>query len=66
MTLYLFLTGEFVAQFKFTVLLMNNGPLKITGGPLDPEVFDTSHSLQDEELKVNYADVLSKDSVIEI
>ena len=24
--------GNFVAQFKFTVLLMPNGPMKITGG----------------------------------
>jgi curved DNA binding protein len=43
--------GEFVAQFKFTVLLMPNGPLRITtGGPLDPEVYQTSHSLADQEL----------------
>ena len=40
-----------MAQFKFTVLLMNNGPLRITGGPVDLETFDSSHSLQDEELK---------------
>lgn len=52
LTLYLFALGEFVAQFKFTVLLMNNGPLRITGCPFDPESFDSSHSLQDEELKV--------------
>lgn len=44
--------GEFVAQFKFTVLLMNNGPLRITSGPFDAECIDSSFSLQDEELKV--------------
>lgn len=31
---------------------MNNGPLKITSGPFDADAFDSSHSLQDEELKV--------------
>lgn len=46
------LAGELVAQFKFTVLLMNNGPLRITSGPFDLEALDSSHSLQDEELKV--------------
>ena len=44
--------GEFVAQFKFTVLLMNNGPLRITSGPFDIDCFNSSHSLKDDELKV--------------
>ena len=43
-----------MAQFKFTVLLMNNGPLRITSGPFDVETVDSSHSLEDEELKVYY------------
>jgi curved DNA binding protein len=43
--------GEFVAQFKFTVLLMPNGPLRITGGPLEPEAYVSSHLLEDAELK---------------
>ena len=41
-----------MAQFKYTVLLMNNGPLRITGGPFDSEVIDSTHTLQDDELKV--------------
>ncbi len=53
LTLYpLFCAGEFVAQFKFTVLLMNNGPLRITSGPFDLAAFDSTHSLQDDTLKV--------------
>lgn len=52
--------GEFVAQFKFTVLLMNNGPLRITSGPLDPEVLDSSHSLDDPDLKALLATSASR------
>lgn len=45
--------GEFVAQFKFTVLLMANGPHRITNGPLDPELYKSEHEVQDPELKVS-------------
>ncbi|XP_065888176.1 proliferation-associated protein 2G4-like [Dysidea avara] len=43
--------GEFVAQFKFTVLLMPNGPLRITSGPFDPDTVKSSVQLEDPELK---------------
>ncbi|XP_038131162.1 proliferation-associated protein 2G4a [Cyprinodon tularosa] len=43
--------GEFVAQFKFTVLLMANGPHRITNGPFDPELYKSEHEVQDPELK---------------
>jgi curved DNA binding protein len=43
--------GEFVAQFKFTVLLMPNGPVRITQGPFNADLFSTEHSIKDEELK---------------
>ncbi|XP_016135550.1 proliferation-associated protein 2G4-like [Sinocyclocheilus grahami] len=43
--------GECVAQFKFTVLLMANGPLRITSGPFDPELYKSEHEVQDPELK---------------
>ncbi|XP_077459989.1 proliferation-associated protein 2G4-like [Stigmatopora argus] len=43
--------GEFVAQFKFTVLLMANGPHRITGGPFEPELYKSEHEIQDEELR---------------
>lgn len=45
-------SGEVVAQFKFTVLLMANGPHRITNGPLDPELYKSEHEVQDPELKV--------------
>lgn len=45
------MTGELVAQFKFTVLLMPNGPQKITGISLDPTAFQTENSITDEEVK---------------
>nr|XP_019942625.1 PREDICTED: proliferation-associated protein 2G4 isoform X2 [Paralichthys olivaceus] len=43
--------GEFVAQFKFTVLLMANGPHRITNGPFDPEFYKSEHEVQDPELR---------------
>jgi curved DNA binding protein len=45
--------GQFVAQFKFTVLLLPGGTKKITGltlGDLEKKVA-SQHSIQDEELK---------------
>lgn len=40
-----------VAQFKFTVLLMPNGPQRITGINFDPSCCQSEHSVSDEELK---------------
>uniref|UniRef100_A0A914X121 Peptidase M24 domain-containing protein n=2 Tax=Plectus sambesii TaxID=2011161 RepID=A0A914X121_9BILA len=42
--------NEIVAQFKSTVLVMPNGLLKITGLPLDTEVYSTEHKVDDEKL----------------
>ena len=49
MTLF---TGEFVAQFKYTLLLMPNGPMKITGLPLESDVYQSEYNIEDKELKV--------------
>jgi len=43
--------GEIVAHYKFTVLLMPNGPHKITGLQFEPEVYQSEHSITDPELK---------------
>ncbi|XP_060925023.1 proliferation-associated protein 2G4a [Limanda limanda] len=43
--------GEIVAQFKFTVLLMANGPHRITNGPFNPESYKSEHEVQDPELR---------------
>ncbi|XP_068170992.1 proliferation-associated protein 2G4a [Antennarius striatus] len=43
--------GEYVAQIKFTVLLMTNGPDRITNGPFDPERYKSEYEVQDPELK---------------
>lgn len=43
--------NEVVAQFKFTVLLMPNGPQKITGLSFDTTLFESEHSIVDEEIK---------------
>uniref|UniRef100_A0A4W5RN16 Proliferation-associated 2G4, b n=1 Tax=Hucho hucho TaxID=62062 RepID=A0A4W5RN16_9TELE len=43
--------GEFVAQFKFTVLLMANGPLRITTGLYEQELYKSEHEVEDSDLK---------------
>jgi len=43
--------GEYVAQFKFTVLLMQNGPDRITGLPFDPATCDSSKQITDTEIQ---------------
>ena len=50
--LFIIFVGEFVVQYKFTVLLMPNGPLKITGLPFESELYESDKSIQDEEIKV--------------
>ncbi|RWS16825.1 proliferation-associated protein 2G4-like protein [Dinothrombium tinctorium] len=43
--------GEFVAQFKFTVLLMPSGSHKITGLPIDLDCYESEHKIEDESIK---------------
>lgn len=43
--------GEFVAQFKFTVLLMANGPHRITKDQFEPEMYKSEYEVQDAELR---------------
>ena len=43
-----------MAQFKFTVLLMANGPLRITNSLFEPELFKSEHEVEDPELMVKY------------
>merc|ERR1719491_243149 len=42
--------GAHVAQYKFTVLLMPNGPHKITGLPFDESLYKSEKSLADVEI----------------
>jgi len=43
--------GDVVAQFKFTVLLMPSGPLRITGGPaFEPELYNSDKKIEDKEI----------------
>ncbi|CAO4374641.1 unnamed protein product [Caenorhabditis nigoni] len=43
--------GDFVAQFKATVLVMPNGLLKIAGLPFDSDVYQSERSVQDADLQ---------------
>jgi hypothetical protein len=45
-------SGEFVAHFKSTVLLMPDGPRVVTGLPFKPELYESEHTISDAELKV--------------
>lgn len=54
--------GEFVAQFKYTVLLMPTGPLRITSGPWDPETVKSEYSIEDEDLKATLASSVNKNA----
>jgi hypothetical protein len=50
--------GEFVAEFKYTVLLLPSGTIKITGLPLDLESFHSEHKITDEAINVRLDFVL--------
>lgn len=40
-------SGELVAQFKYTVLVMPNGPQRITGFPLDTTLCDSEIKVEE-------------------
>merc|ERR1711918_321142 len=42
--------NEFVAQFKFTLLLLPGGTKKITGFDIDEAKFSSEHKVEDEEM----------------
>lgn len=44
--------GEYVAQFKITVLILPTGPSKITGLPFDETLYKSEHSVNNQEIKV--------------
>merc|ERR1739844_213743 len=43
--------GAYVAQYKFTVLLMPNGPHKITGLPFDEALIKSEKTIEDAEIQ---------------
>lgn len=51
MTYLSFFAGEYVAQFKHTVLLMPNGVNLVTGVPFATENFVSEYSIAQPELK---------------
>jgi len=53
---------EIVAQFKFTTLLMPNGPLRITGLPFDVAQYESEKKIDDEEILKVLAQSTSKKS----
>lgn len=54
--MYTCVVGEFVAQFKYTMVLMPNGPLKLTGMPFEKELYQTDKTVEDVELVVSWCD----------
>jgi len=45
--------GEYVAQFKWTVAIRNEGPYLISGNLLDVSKFETENKVEDETVKKN-------------
>ncbi|CAF0895854.1 unnamed protein product [Rotaria sordida] len=43
--------GEFVAEFKFTLLLMPSGQMKITGLPIDLDLYESEYKILDSDIK---------------
>jgi len=43
--------GEFVAEFKFTLLLMPSGQMKITGLPIDLDLYESEYKVTDSDIK---------------
>ncbi|UJR13318.1 hypothetical protein I4U23_000336 [Adineta vaga] len=43
--------GEFVAEFKFTLLLMPSGQMKITGLPIDLDLYESEYKIDDSDIK---------------
>ena len=60
-----FFTGEHVAQFKFTVLMMPNGPHRITGLPFEEELFSSEHSVKDADIQVRLLFCILNNTLIE-
>lgn len=51
--------AELVAQFKFTLLLMPNGPMRITGLDFDAAAYKSEFVIEDEEIKTMLATATS-------
>lgn len=43
--------NEYVAQFKYTVLILPKGLRIVTGYPFDPTCYESEYSVQDEDMK---------------
>ncbi|XP_049293084.1 proliferation-associated protein 2G4 [Anopheles funestus] len=55
--------NEYVAQFKYTVLILSNGLKVVTGHPFDESCYESEHSVQDEEMKKLLATNLLQGSI---
>jgi len=52
--------GELVAQFKYTVLVLPHGILKVTGLPFDKEIYITEKQIANDEINKLLATSISK------
>jgi curved DNA binding protein len=43
--------AEFVAEFKFTLLLMPSGQMRITGLPIDLDLYESEYKITDSDIK---------------
>lgn len=50
----IYVLGETVVQYKFTVLVTANGPARITGLPFEEDFYVSDTSIKDPEVLVCY------------
>ena len=53
-------SGEIVAQFKYTVLVLPTGLLQVTGLPFEEELYSTECKIEDKEINDLLASSISK------
>jgi len=52
--------GNYVCQFKYTVLVLPNGLLKITGLDFEGDLYDTEYTIEDKEISTLLTQSISK------
>jgi len=57
--------NEFVARFKFTVLLTANGPMKLTGLPFDSSLYQSTCKIQNSTVKTLLSEPIKNKKKVE-
>lgn len=60
----IYILGEIVVQYKFTVLVTATGPARITGLPFEENIYVPNLSIKDPEILVCYKSILSITKIV--